>query len=200
MISFPFPQLESPSPLAGEGCEALANDSELRRSWMGGPRRKARSARALIFGRATVAAIIAAMRSREWRGYRRATPHPAPAKLGSASLSLRILPPQGGRGRIAMGVAAVLFVLFATPAHAVELTGHVAQGGLVIGNTKPGAKVLIGDRSVLVGDDGLFVFGFGRDQAKTAQLTITQADGTVEQQTLNIEQRTFDIQRINGME
>ena len=32
---------------------------------------------------------------------------------------------------------------------------------------QPGAKVLLGDRAVLVGEDGLFVFGFGRDQAPT---------------------------------
>src|SRR5262249_16916625 len=43
-------------------------------------------------------------------------------------------------------------------------------------------------------------FGFGRDQAPTAQLTIIKPDGTTEQQMLNVEQRKFDIQRINNME
>ena len=95
---------------------------------------------------------------------------------------------------------AVFLLLLPVSASAVELTGHLVQGGLVVGHTKPGAKVLLGDRSVLVGEDGVFVFGFGRDQAKTAQLTIVQADGATEQQTLNIEQRSFDIQRIDGME
>ena len=95
---------------------------------------------------------------------------------------------------------ALLFILITTPSHAVELTGHLAQGGLVTGRTQPGAKVLLGDRAVLVGQDGLFVFGFGRDQAPTAQLTIIQPDGATEQQTLTVEQRKFDIQRIDGME
>lgn len=97
-------------------------------------------------------------------------------------------------------LGAVLLALLSTSAHAVELTGHLAQGGLVTGRTQPGAKVLLGDRAVLVGEDGLFVFGFGRDQAPTAQLTIIQPDGASEQQTLTIEQRKFDIQRIDNME
>ena len=105
----------------------------------------------------------------------------------------------GGRGK-GCSLLLLLLLLFTTPAHAVELTGHVAQGGLVIGHTTPDAKVLLGDRSVKVGADGLFVFGFGRDQAPTAQLTVTLPDGAKEQQFLKVEQRTFDIQRIDGME
>jgi murein DD-endopeptidase MepM/ murein hydrolase activator NlpD len=95
---------------------------------------------------------------------------------------------------------ALLLALIASPAHAIELTGHLAQGGLVMGHTMPGAKVMLGDRAIMVGPDGLFVLGFGRDQAPTVELAITRPDGTTEQQQLSIEQRTFDIQRINGME
>lgn len=98
-----------------------------------------------------------------------------------------------------LGLTTFLLAL-ATPAHAVELTGHLTQGGLVTGHTTPGAKVLLGDRAVMVGKDGLFVFGFGRDQAPHAQLTVIQPDGATEQQTLTVEQRTFDIQRIDNME
>ncbi|MEZ5832537.1 MAG: M23 family metallopeptidase [Dongiaceae bacterium] len=97
-------------------------------------------------------------------------------------------------------LALVLMLLPVSSASAIELTGHLAQGGLVMGHANPGAKVMLGDRSVMVGADGLFVFGFGRDQAPDAQLTIVQPDGATERQQLAIEQRTFDIQRINGME
>ena len=100
--------------------------------------------------------------------------------------------------RILLALVIVLMPLQA--ASAVELTGHLAQGGLVTGHAQPGAKVLLGDRAVLVGKDGLFVFGFGRDQGPSAQLTIIQPDGTTEQQIIAVEQRTFDIQRIDGME
>ena len=97
-------------------------------------------------------------------------------------------------------LALVLLLVPSHAASAVELTGNLTQGGLVTGRTQPGAKVLLGDRAVLVGKDGLFVFGFGRDQAPNAQLTIIQPDGSTEQQTLAIEQRKFDIQRIDSME
>jgi murein DD-endopeptidase MepM/ murein hydrolase activator NlpD len=97
-------------------------------------------------------------------------------------------------------VLLALLLAFATPASAVELTGHLTQGGLAIGRTVPGAKVLLGGRAVMVGADGLFVLGFGRDQAPSAQLTIVKPDGATEQQTLSIEQRTFDIQRIDNLE
>ena len=60
--------------------------------------------------------------------------------------------------------------------------------------------MLLGNAPVMVGKDGLFVIGFGRDQAPHAQLTIIHSDGTAEQQILTIGQRQFDIQRIDGME
>ncbi|WP_284735982.1 M23 family metallopeptidase [Dongia deserti] len=95
---------------------------------------------------------------------------------------------------------AALSLLLTTPAHAIELTGQLTQGGFVTGRTTPGATVLLGDRALMVGKDGLFVFGFGRDQAPTAQLTIIHSNGESEQQMLDIAQREFDIQRINNME
>ena len=95
---------------------------------------------------------------------------------------------------------ALLLSLPVSSAFAVELSGKFSQGGLVVGHTQPGAKVLLGDRAVQVGPDGLFVFGFGRDQAPQAQLTIITPDGKTEQQALTIEQRTFDIQRIDKLE
>jgi len=69
-----------------------------------------------------------------------------------------------------------------------------------VGHTNPGAKVLLGGRALMVGSDGLFAFGFGRDQGPSAQLTIIQPDGAAEQRQLAIEQRKFDIQRIDNME
>ena len=93
-----------------------------------------------------------------------------------------------------------LLLVFATPAQAADLTGKFTQGGLVVGHTVPGAKVLLGDEPVLVGADGLFVIGFGRDQAPHAQLTIIAPDGSAEQQTLAIAQRTYDIQRIDKLD
>ncbi len=97
-----------------------------------------------------------------------------------------------------MGVIALLLAI-TTPAHAIELTGQLTQGGFVTGRTTPGATVLLGDRPLMVGEDGLFVFGFGRDQAPHAQLTIIHADGTTELQMLDVAPRKFDIQRIDNL-
>ncbi len=104
----------------------------------------------------------------------------------------------GGKG--ILGGVLVGGALLAAPAHALDLTGNLTQGGLAIGHAMPGAKVLLGDDPVLVGADGLFVIGFGRDQGPHAQLTIIAPDGKVDQQALDIAQRQFDIQRIDNME
>jgi hypothetical protein len=95
---------------------------------------------------------------------------------------------------------ALAAALLSFPAYAVELTGNPTQGGLVVGKVEPGAHVLLGDAPVLVGNDGLFVVGFGRDQASPAKLLIVHADGKLERLMLDIAQRTFDIQRIDNME
>src|SRR5688500_15781024 len=98
-MSHSFPKRCFPSPLAGEGCGGLASDSELSRSWVGGPRREARSARALDDreshdDRGTIA-VIALLRARAAL----AVPPPIQLRLGSLrSPRLRILPPQGGKG------------------------------------------------------------------------------------------------------
>src|SRR5262249_6251971 len=144
----PFLRLKLPLSPRGRGLRRLSEQSELSRSWVRGPRPQARSARAL------------------W---------------SFASCDRANLPPPPARGR---GMPLLVFLLISAfvvlcnaPASAVELTGHLTQGGLVMGHTVPGAKVMLGDRQVMVGPDGLFVFGFGRDQAPTAELAITTPDG-----------------------
>jgi len=104
------------------------------------------------------------------------------------------------------------------PAHAqqsipLNLTGHAAQGGLVIGRTAPGARViLIVNRKfwwektrklirdpIPVSADGIFVFGLGREAPATAQLLIRQAGKAPLTRTLRIRQRRFRVQRIDGV-
>ncbi len=128
---------------------------------------------------------------------------PIQHRLGSLrSPSLRILPPQGGKkSLLQFGVLFhVTALLLTAPAHAIELTGQLTQGGFVTGRTTRGAQVLLGARALMVGEDGLFAFGFGRDQAPQAQLTIIRADGTAEQRTLDIAPREFDFQRIDNLD
>lgn len=81
-----------------------------------------------------------------------------------------------------------------------SLSGSFAQGGLVFGQTVPGADVRLDGDKVMVGDDGRFVFGFGRDSALTALLTVTVPGGETERQSLEIEDREFKIDRIDGID
>ncbi|MFQ5562880.1 MAG: M23 family metallopeptidase [Parvularculaceae bacterium] len=80
------------------------------------------------------------------------------------------------------------------------LEGHFAQGGLAFGHTEPGATVRLDGADVMVDEGGRFVIGFERDNALTALLVITLPDGTVERQALEIEDRDFPVQRIDGLD
>lgn len=98
-------------------------------------------------------------------------------------------------------LAFVLVLLALLPAARAEthLDGNLTQGGLVIGRTDPGATVLLDDRTVRVGPDGVFVLGFHRDAPATAELTVTSPGGKAERRTLAIAPREFAIQRIDGL-
>lgn len=86
------------------------------------------------------------------------------------------------------------------PAHAeLRLDGPMTQGGMIIGHTEPGAAVTLDGEPVRVAPDGRFVFGFGREAPPSAVLEVTPPGGTAERRTLAIAQRTYDIQRIDGL-
>lgn len=93
----------------------------------------------------------------------------------------------------------VLLPGLAQAAGKLELTGDFTQGGMVKGQTEPGAEVSLNGRSLRVDRWGRFVFGFGRDEAAEAILTVRYGDGAVEERALQIAQRSYDIQRIDGL-
>ena len=90
--------------------------------------------------------------------------------------------------------------VFANAETSFSLDGSFAQGGLVFGQTEPGAEVRLDGEKVMVGDDGRFVIGFGRDSALTALLTVKKPDGSVERKSLEIEDREFKVERIDGID
>ena len=81
----------------------------------------------------------------------------------------------------------------------VTLEGVFTQGGLVFGRALPGSTASLNGESLRMTPDGRFIFGFGRDAAPKAALTVTEPDGTVVTRELKIEQRAYDIQRIDGI-
>lgn len=99
-------------------------------------------------------------------------------------------------------LCALLLSLLATRvalADDLTLEGTFKQGGLVIGQALPGSEVRFNDQVLSLTQDGHFVFGFGRDAPKTAELAVTFPDGRQESRTLEVAGRTYNIQRIDNL-
>lgn len=91
--------------------------------------------------------------------------------------------------------------LFAATALAerLRLDGPMLQGGLILGQTEPGARVTLDGRAVRVSGEGSFVFGFGWDFAGPARLAVHLPDGSLLERALTVEKRTYKEQRIDGL-
>ena len=90
--------------------------------------------------------------------------------------------------------------VFDDPAASVSFTGDLVQGGLVFGRTLPGATASLDGEPVMVGEDGRFLLGFGRDHGATALLVVTHVDGSVVRRALEIADRDFPVDRIDGLD
>lgn len=89
--------------------------------------------------------------------------------------------------------------IVAQGAVALELTGALTQGSLLIGRVPPGTEVELMKRQVRVGEDGLFVFGLGRDAPSDIELITRHGDSEAESHRLIIVQREYQEQRIEGV-
>ncbi|MEX0808295.1 MAG: M23 family metallopeptidase [Dongiaceae bacterium] len=81
----------------------------------------------------------------------------------------------------------------------VSLDGTLTQGGLIVGHVPPGSTVQFDGRILRVGDDGLFLLGFGREAPPQMLVEVTLPDGVLERRELAIAQREYDIQHIDGL-
>ncbi len=81
----------------------------------------------------------------------------------------------------------------------LELHGPLVQGAVVFGITRPGAKVLHDGQPVPVSSDGDFVIGFERMAGMESSLQVELPDGEMLERKLNIAQRTYDIERVDGL-
>ncbi|MEX1109015.1 MAG: M23 family metallopeptidase [Dongiaceae bacterium] len=84
-------------------------------------------------------------------------------------------------------------------ADAVSLDGNLTQGGLIVAHVPPGSHVTFEGRDVRVGDDGVFLLGFGREAPPQMFVEVTLSDGSIERRELVIVQREYDIQHIDGL-
>lgn len=92
-----------------------------------------------------------------------------------------------------------LLALFSPLAHALSLEGDFLQGGMVIGQTDPGDQVKFDGVTIRVSDEGLFLLGFGRDDALQHTLVVRRDGKLAEQRNITIGKRDYEIQRIDGL-
>ena len=81
----------------------------------------------------------------------------------------------------------------------VILTGMKTQGGLLIGQVAPTAKVYLDDAPIKVADNGVIVLGFGRDAEPDHTLTVISVLGEKHTESIKLKKRDYKIQRVNGI-
>lgn len=96
-------------------------------------------------------------------------------------------------------LVSALIASFSFSALAVELKGHLTQGGLVTGQLNNAKSVSLNDKPLKLSDTGLFVFGFGRDAKPVHTLSWVDKTGKGHSQDLVITLRDYDIDKITGV-
>jgi murein DD-endopeptidase MepM/ murein hydrolase activator NlpD len=94
----------------------------------------------------------------------------------------------------------LFILLLPLTAHAgLQLSGPLTQGGLIQGQVAPGSRVFYGEQSIKLTTDGRFILGFAREAAPRQSLTVIAPDGRVSTSDLEISQREYQIERIDGI-
>ena len=96
-------------------------------------------------------------------------------------------------------LVSALIASFSFSALAVELKGHLTQGGLVTGQLNNAKSVSLNDKLLKLSDTGLFVFGFGRDAKPNHTLSWVDKSGKNHSQDLVITLRDYNIDKITGV-
>ena len=93
----------------------------------------------------------------------------------------------------------ILVIFTSTHLNAVEFRGKFLQGHYIVGLADPNAKIIIDKKEIKVSKDGYFVFGIDRDRKFDSSITILK-DGKKEKIIKKVLKRTYNIQRIDGLE
>ena len=93
------------------------------------------------------------------------------------------------------------FVSFSALSGHVTFEGDFTQGGMIIGVADGKiAKASVDGVKIPVHPDGkTLVFGYGRDAKAYSTIEVEFADGTKQQKQVDITQREYDIDRVNGV-
>jgi len=103
-----------------------------------------------------------------------------------------------------VGAGLILFIAGFTPVsvsadEVLNFNGLFMQGGLVIAKTQPGSRVQYKKQNIRVSKDGIFVLGFGRDEAKSGDVLITKPGGEISRQSFTVRPQTYKTTRIDGL-
>ena len=79
------------------------------------------------------------------------------------------------------------------------IKGEIIAGGIILVNTLPGADVKLDGKKILVSDQGVFIIGFQRKPKEIQVLQIIYDNKVVEEITLNVKKRSYNIQKIDGI-
>ena len=101
--------------------------------------------------------------------------------------------------RKALYSIAFAFAVLPLPAAALEVAGSFIQGGLVTGRAVPGTRLFLDGKAVPVSPKGDFMLGFGRDVPPEVVLGRSRPDGGKIIHRLTVRQRSYQIQRIEGL-
>jgi hypothetical protein len=93
---------------------------------------------------------------------------------------------------LALGVAAL-------PVAAATLPQSMSQGGLVTATVPAGSSATVNGKPVRVGDDGMLVFGAGRDEKGPIAVVVTYPDGHRDTSRVAVTPRAWPVERVNGV-
>jgi murein DD-endopeptidase MepM/ murein hydrolase activator NlpD len=80
-----------------------------------------------------------------------------------------------------------------------RLEGDFTQGGMAVGKAAPGTKARFAEKDLAVGQDSLFVFGFGRDDKSPQKIVFSMPDGKENSYDIEVKEREYDIQKVDGV-
>jgi murein DD-endopeptidase MepM/ murein hydrolase activator NlpD len=82
---------------------------------------------------------------------------------------------------------------------ATNLPDMLSQGGLAVVRLKPGSRLDVAGKQVHVGEDGVAVFGAGRDERGPLAVSIIEPDGQRRDALIAIAPRDWPIETVNGV-
>ena len=81
----------------------------------------------------------------------------------------------------------------------IKIYGNLIQGAMLTGTTYPNTEITVFKKTITSDLNGHFVFGVGRDAPKNLTLVLSKANGKKIKKTLDIKQRDYKTQSIEGV-